>query len=311
MNRKMIKALKNKYIYVDIDGTIAEYRFNNHVNAKDGTTNGQTMKEIENHIFLYEILRNLFCVAASRGKEEVIFVEPEKDKDFLLSDKTLMTPVKTHIEANPKFDISEMLDFKFDEDVNACYNLIKISPVFRKDVHPIEVKHSDAMIDLAPCIGIYQQANFFDYYDIDSAIAYYMYIAKSIRSSFVPDDNESQRIARSMLAYCKEYIPKRNAIDIAIGDGTSDVIRVKVSVSSFFYYDPETKELFINVSKVPEAKRADINRLLKDSGSFVGDDLVPMTFLQEVFFGKLSLWSMGRYLHYANIMKMSLADIFE
>ena len=53
MNRKMIKALKNKYIYVDIDGTIAEYRFNNHVNAKDGTTNGQTMKEIENHIFLY------------------------------------------------------------------------------------------------------------------------------------------------------------------------------------------------------------------------------------------------------------------
>ena len=41
MNRKMIKALKNKYIYVDIDGTIAEYRFNNHVNAKDGTTNGK------------------------------------------------------------------------------------------------------------------------------------------------------------------------------------------------------------------------------------------------------------------------------
>ena len=53
MNRKMLKALKNKYIYVDIDGTIAEYRFNNHVSAKDGTINGQTMEEIENHIFLY------------------------------------------------------------------------------------------------------------------------------------------------------------------------------------------------------------------------------------------------------------------
>ena len=136
-------------------------------------------------------------------------------------------------------------------------------------------------------------------------------IAKSIRSSFVPDDNESQRIARSMLAYCKEYIPKRNVIDIAIGDGTSDVIRVKVPVSSFFHYDPEAKELFINVSKVPEAKKADINRLLKDSGSFVDDDLVPMTFLQEVFFGTLSLWNMDRYSYSANIMKMSLADIFE
>lgn len=136
-------------------------------------------------------------------------------------------------------------------------------------------------------------------------------IAKNISSSFVPDDNESQRIARSMLAYCKEYIPKRNVIDITIGNGSSDAIRVKVPVSSFFHYDPEVKELFINVSKVPEVKRADINRLVKDSGSFVGDDLVPMTFLQEVFFGTLSLWNMDRYSYSANIMKMSLADIFE
>lgn len=48
----MKKALKNKYVYIDIDGTLAEYRFNNHVSAKDGTSNGQTMKEIEKHIFL-------------------------------------------------------------------------------------------------------------------------------------------------------------------------------------------------------------------------------------------------------------------
>lgn len=53
MNRKMIKALKDKYIYVDIDGTLAEYRFNNHVSVKDGTTNRQTMGEIGNPIFLY------------------------------------------------------------------------------------------------------------------------------------------------------------------------------------------------------------------------------------------------------------------
>lgn len=135
--------------------------------------------------------------------------------------------------------------------------------------------------------------------------------AERIRSSFVPDDNESQSIARSMLAYCKEYIPKRNVIDIAIGDGSSDVIRVKVPVSSYFHYDHETKELFINVSKVPETKRADINRLVKGSGSFVGDDLVPMTFLQEVFFGTFSLWNMGRYSWHTNIMKTSLADILE
>lgn len=53
MNKRMIKALKNKNIYVDIDGTLAEYRFNDHVSAKDGTTNGQIMEEIKNYVFLH------------------------------------------------------------------------------------------------------------------------------------------------------------------------------------------------------------------------------------------------------------------
>lgn len=53
MNKRMVKALKDKYIYVDIDGTLAEYRFNNHVSAKDGTTNGMSMEEVENHVFLH------------------------------------------------------------------------------------------------------------------------------------------------------------------------------------------------------------------------------------------------------------------
>ena len=48
----MFEKLKDNYIFVDIDGTLAEYRFNNHVSAKDGTTNGQTLEEIKNHIFL-------------------------------------------------------------------------------------------------------------------------------------------------------------------------------------------------------------------------------------------------------------------
>jgi len=35
MSKRMLKALRNKYVYVDIDGTLAEYRFNNHVSAKE------------------------------------------------------------------------------------------------------------------------------------------------------------------------------------------------------------------------------------------------------------------------------------
>lgn len=53
MNKRIKKALNKKYVYIDIDGTLSEYRFNNHVSAKDGSTNGMTMEEIENHIFLH------------------------------------------------------------------------------------------------------------------------------------------------------------------------------------------------------------------------------------------------------------------
>lgn len=48
----MVRELSHKYVYVDIDGTLAEYRFNGHVSAKDGTVNGQTAEETRNHIFL-------------------------------------------------------------------------------------------------------------------------------------------------------------------------------------------------------------------------------------------------------------------
>lgn len=74
MNRKMIKALKDKYIYVDIDGTLAEYRFNNHVSVKDGTNNRQTMEEIENHIFLYSKPLKTVIETLKRAKKRGIWM---------------------------------------------------------------------------------------------------------------------------------------------------------------------------------------------------------------------------------------------
>lgn len=74
MNRRMIKALKNKYVFVDIDGTLAEYRFNNHVSAKDGTTNGQTMKEIENHVFLHSRPLKTIIQTLKKAKKKGIWI---------------------------------------------------------------------------------------------------------------------------------------------------------------------------------------------------------------------------------------------
>ena len=43
---------KDKYIFWDIDGTLAPYRFNNHVGDPEGTNSGMSLKEIEDGIFL-------------------------------------------------------------------------------------------------------------------------------------------------------------------------------------------------------------------------------------------------------------------
>lgn len=114
----------------------------------------------------YLILRNIFCVAASRGKNHIIFVKPD---DAMLSEKTLSTCVET----NQKFedcDMSQMFDFKYKEDVEACFALLKVNKLILEDRSPIEIKSTDDLIDLSPCIGIYQEAVFFDNYQIEEAI---------------------------------------------------------------------------------------------------------------------------------------------
>lgn len=114
----------------------------------------------------YAILRNIFCVAASRGKNHIIFVKPE---EAMLSEQTL----STCLAENQKFedvDISEMFDFKYKEDVESCFSLLKINPLPSEDTSSIDIKSTDGLIDLSPCIGIYQEAAFFKHYEIETAI---------------------------------------------------------------------------------------------------------------------------------------------
>lgn len=122
----------------------------------------------------YEILRNIFCVAASRGKNQIIFVEHD---EAMLSEQSLSTPNET----NHKFknmQISEMFDFKYKEDVEECYGLLDIKKVDREDTSVIKIENHEDLIDLAPCIGIYQEAAFFENYDIDKDIELYKQLNK-------------------------------------------------------------------------------------------------------------------------------------
>lgn len=114
----------------------------------------------------YEIIRNIFCVAASRGKGEIIFVK-NKGK-HILSEKSLSTPRNKRLNLTD-VNISSMFDFKYSEDIKTCYNLLNIEEI-PTERYDIPIKTHDELIDLSPCIGMYQEAMYFKNYNIDKQI---------------------------------------------------------------------------------------------------------------------------------------------
>ncbi len=123
----------------------------------------------------YEILRNIFCVAASRGKEKIIFVKGEEPVMSLQNEALTTKVAETDYteEKNRKFNVSDMYKFRYKECVEACYASLDIKPIHRDDRHPIKIATKDGLVDLSPCIGIYQEAAFFQNYNIDDEIIYY------------------------------------------------------------------------------------------------------------------------------------------
>ena len=112
----------------------------------------------------YDILRNIFCVAASRGKDWLVIV----DSGDVLDEYVLSEPFLTRHQYSD-MQASSAFDFKHVEDVEAAYRMLDVTVVTPPgDV--INIPTSDALIDLSPCIGHYQEALYFRNYDIDSDI---------------------------------------------------------------------------------------------------------------------------------------------
>ena len=115
----------------------------------------------------YEILRNIFCVAASRAKRQIIYVADEKEP--LLKQQQLSTPFQTKKEIEPQ-QIDEMFSFKYKESVDACFDLLEYEEIPVDDNSVIEIIEADHNIDLMPCAGVYQELSYFSSYDYDKAL---------------------------------------------------------------------------------------------------------------------------------------------
>ena len=140
----------------------------------------------------YEILRNIFCVAASRGKDRIIFVKKDdKDNDFL-DEKTISTPKYDYLDVE-NYSISDMFDFKYREDIERCFEYLGVKEVNHdSESFELNINRTDGLIDLSPCIGIFQEAFFFKGYNIDTAIDL------RLSSPYFSDEKKSLKILKSL-----------------------------------------------------------------------------------------------------------------
>lgn len=139
----------------------------------------------------YEILKNIFLVAASRGKKKIVFV---KDDEELLSEETISTSEDMN-ESIENVIISEMFDFKYQEDIEECFSLLDKKEIIQEDMSLIEIRNKDGLIDLSPCIGIYQEAFYFDNYDINREFELF----NQIHTDRKVDSNKYKRLEKKIL----------------------------------------------------------------------------------------------------------------
>ena len=187
----------------------------------------------------YEILRNIFCVAASRGKEHIIFVTNKKHE--LLDEKTLSTPVKTNFDYSRPFAISSMYDFKFKEDVETLFKLINYKKIEQEDNSIIQIKANDGLIDLSPCIGHMQEACFFNNFNIDKEIEFAMDNNPSRQPIVIKEDADLEDKILYLVAYETYYNRYITQVKKPIIDD-EHLEKIKERLSTVFNADEEVQK---------------------------------------------------------------------
>ncbi len=122
------------------------------------------------------IIKNIFAVAASRGKRKIIFVNEYYD---LLDEHTLKNCPTIEEQPERLYRISDMFDHKFSENLNDVYNCLDVDLIDIGDNSTINIKPNDNLIDLSPCIGIYQEVSYFNSYNIKKEIEFQLMIEGS------------------------------------------------------------------------------------------------------------------------------------
>ncbi|MEG3826332.1 AAA family ATPase [Mesomycoplasma ovipneumoniae] len=149
----------------------------------------------------YEIVKNVFCVAASRGKEKIIFLKPEFP-NLPLNESIIKQSKYLEKWSEDSFAMSTMFDHKYEEDIEYMLQMLDIKKINTEDKSEIKVKTKDALIDLTPCVGIFLEASYFNNWQIDKEIRHFIEVKY--------DHSEKQQ--KQQLKEYENYIKERNSI---------------------------------------------------------------------------------------------------
>lgn len=126
----------------------------------------------------YEIVRNLFMVAISRGSyRNYIYCEynpknppPKPPKVKFLTDKVLQEPYLLPYQMGEPFIVEEMYDYNYTEDTRDCYKALTTKDcsyyLQNRDKSVLNLKSADGLIDLSPCLKLAVLSHFFDNFDL-------------------------------------------------------------------------------------------------------------------------------------------------
>ena len=128
------------------------------------------------------VLRNIFLVAASRGKREVVFVKPDDQRATVIPVRSqrfmdptaigripvqrfVKLPAVTRPTYNRPFLASDCFDFTYAENLQACMDLLQRERLDDGSSPEIEIPRTEGLIDLSPAVGHFQEGLYFDRYD--------------------------------------------------------------------------------------------------------------------------------------------------
>lgn len=120
---QLYDELKNKYIFWDIDGTLAAYRFNGHVSDPEGTNNGMSLKEIEDGVFLKRKPSHYMqrVLSACGAKQNIVMghcqVQKEMDDKQLWLDKYYSSIAERLLVSEDKSKADTILQYCKDHDI--------------------------------------------------------------------------------------------------------------------------------------------------------------------------------------------------